>query len=232
MVDYTIARYQKGGKKFEILVHPDKALDYKLGKKKDFTDILVYDEIYVDAKKGLRAARSDIQAIFGTTDVNAVAEKILREGDLLIKTEQRRKLIEEKKKQIIAYISRYCVDARTGMPLPPLRIENAIEEAGIRIDPFTSAEEQVRYVIEALSRVIPIKKQLSILSIKIPSVYVGKAYGFIKNSAEILSETWLSDGSYSAQVAIPAGIKHEFIEKLGAITSGTAYIESVGDKVI
>ncbi len=232
MVEYTIARYQKGGKKFEILVHPEKALDYKLGKRKDFSDILMYDEIYIDAKKGLRAPRSDIQAVFGTTDINMVAEKILREGDLLIKTEQRRKLIEEKKKQIIAYISKYCVDARTGLPIPPMRVENALEETGIRIDPFTPAEEQVRYVIEELSKVIPLKKQLVILSIRVPSTYVGKAYGFIKNSAEILQETWLSDGSYSAQVALPAGIKQEFIEKLGAITSGTAYVESVGEKVI
>jgi ribosome maturation protein SDO1 len=229
---YTIARFQKGSKRFEILVDPDKALDYKLGRRKDFTDILVDDEVYTDAKKGLRAPKSDLKSVFGTTDINEVAMRILREGDLLIKTEQRKKLIEDNKKQIISYISKYCVDSRTGAPLPPIRVENALEEAGVRIDPFTPAEEQVKYVISELTKVIPIKQTLAMLQIKVPAVYVGKAYGFIKNSSDILNENWLSDGSYSAQVAIPAGLKQEFMEKLGSITAGTAYVEVVGEKTI
>ena len=65
MVEYTIARYQRGGKRFEIIVDPDKALDYKLGKKRDFEGILLFDEVYVDVKKGLRASRADIQSVFG-----------------------------------------------------------------------------------------------------------------------------------------------------------------------
>lgn len=229
---YTIARFQKGSKRFEILVDPDKALDYKLGRRKDFTDILVYDEVYTDAKKGLRAPKSDLKSVFGTTDINEVAMRILMEGDLLIKTEQRKKLIEDNRKQIISYISKYCVDSRTGAPLPPIRVENALEEAGVRIDPFTPAEEQVKYVISELTKVIPIKQTLAMLQIKVPAVYVGKAYGFIKNSSDILNENWLSDGSYSAQVAIPAGLKREFMEKLGSITAGTAYVEVVGEKTI
>jgi len=34
MVDVTVVRYSFEGEKFEILVKPDPALDYKLGKKK------------------------------------------------------------------------------------------------------------------------------------------------------------------------------------------------------
>lgn len=230
--EYTIARYQRANKRFEILVDPDKALEFKLGRRKDFNDILLYEEVYTDAKKGLRAARSDIQAVFGTLDIYKVAEKILREGDLLIKTEQRKRLIEEKRRQIISYISKYCVDARTSAPIPPTRVETAIEEAGVKIDPFKSTDEQVKYVITEISKVIPIKQQISILSIKIPSIYIGKAYGFIKNSAEIISESWLSNGSYSAQVAIPSGLKQEFMNKLGSITAGAAYVEVVGEKTI
>lgn len=232
MANYTIARYQRSGKKFEIIVDPDKALDYKLGKKRDFNDVLLFDEIYVDVKKGLRASRTDIQSVFGTTDINAVAERILREGELLIKAEQRRKLINEKKKRIISYISRYCVDSRTGAPLPPVRVENIIEEIGIKIDPFKSAEEQVKYVISEISKILPIKQQITILQIKIPSVYIGKAYGFIKNFSEILDEKWLSDGSYLAKVSIPSGVRQEFIDKLGLFTAGSAYIEILEEKVI
>jgi len=36
MVDVTVARYSYEGEKFEILVKPDPALDFKLGKKKGY----------------------------------------------------------------------------------------------------------------------------------------------------------------------------------------------------
>jgi len=49
MVDVTVVRYSFEGEKFEILVKPDPALDYKLGKKKDVSAVLVSDEIYTDS---------------------------------------------------------------------------------------------------------------------------------------------------------------------------------------
>lgn len=232
MPDYTIARFKKGPKRFEVLVDPDKALEYKLGKKRDFDNILVYEEIYTDAKKGLRASKSDILSVFGTTDIIEVAKKILDHGELLIKAEQRRRLIEDKKKQILSYVSKYCVDARTNLPIPLMRLENALEEVNIKIDPFKPAEEQVKDVIQVLSTVIPIKQQLTILNIRIPPMYVGKAYGFIKNASDILNEEWLADGSLRARVSIPSGLKTEFVEKLGSITGGTAYVEIVEEKTI
>mgnify|MGYP000365476983 CR=1 FL=1 len=232
MVDYTIARFKKGSKKFEVLVDPDKALEYKLGRRKDFTDVLVFDEIYSDANKGLRTSRSDLMEVFGTTDIQKIAERIVKEGDLQIKAEQRRKLIEEKKKQIVSFISRYCVDARTNAPIPPIRIESILDEAGVKIDPFRSIEEQINDILGEVSKIIPIKRQMSILSIKVPAIYVGKAYGYLKNTGDLLNEEWLNDGSLQATVSIPSGLKVEFIEKLGRITNGTAYVEIIGEKTI
>ena len=51
----TIVRLSLDGNKFEILVKPDPALEYKLGKRTDLSGILVSDEIYSDANKGSRA---------------------------------------------------------------------------------------------------------------------------------------------------------------------------------
>ncbi|MBA4447816.1 MAG: ribosome assembly factor SBDS, partial [Nitrosopumilaceae archaeon] len=45
MADVTVARFSFEGEKFEILVKPDPALDYKLGKKKDISAILVSEDI-------------------------------------------------------------------------------------------------------------------------------------------------------------------------------------------
>lgn len=232
MGEYTIARYKKGSKRFEVLVDPDRALEYKLGKRKEFDNILVYEEVYSDAKKGLRASKSDIMSVFGTTDIIEVAKRILENGELLIKAEQRRRLIEDKKKQILSYISKYCVDARTNLPIPLMRLENALEEVNVKIDPFAPAEEQVKNVIQVLSTVIPIKQQITILSVRIPPMYVGKAYGYLKNASDILNEEWLADGSLRARVSIPSGLKTEFVEKLGSLTGGTAYVEVVEERTI
>ena len=51
---YVTVRLSIEGDKFEILVKPDPALEYKTGKRTDFSNILVSDEIYSDANKGLR----------------------------------------------------------------------------------------------------------------------------------------------------------------------------------
>jgi len=232
MAGYTIARLKKGGKRFEILVDPDKALEYKLGRRKEFDGILMYDEIYSDAKKGIRVSRADLRALFGTDDLNKIAERILREGELLIKTEQRKKLIEEKKRQIINYISKYCVDARTNLPLPTTRIENVVKEAGVRIDPFKPPEEQVKDIISQLNKIIPIRQQITILNIKVPNIHVGKVYGYIRNMADILDEEWLHDGSLNITVSIPSGLKTEFIEKLGVMTGGAIFANIVEEKKV
>ena len=54
MADVTLVRYSYEGEKFEIMVKPDPALDFKMGKKKDISSVLVSDEIYTDSGKGTK----------------------------------------------------------------------------------------------------------------------------------------------------------------------------------
>ncbi|MEM1742573.1 MAG: ribosome assembly factor SBDS, partial [Nitrososphaerota archaeon] len=112
---YTIARIEKRGANFEILVDPDKALKYKLGENIPISKIVIYEEVYKDSKKGSRASEEELKKAFGTTEFLKIAEIILREGTVQITAEQRRKLIEDKKKQIIDYISKNAIDPRTNL---------------------------------------------------------------------------------------------------------------------
>ena len=64
MADYTLVRYSFEGEKFEIMVKPDPALDYRLGKKKDISSILVSDEIYTDSSKGTRPSAEKLLTCF------------------------------------------------------------------------------------------------------------------------------------------------------------------------
>ncbi len=139
---YTTARLSVEGERFEILVKPEEALSFKMGKQVVVTQLLVIEEIYSDANKGTRASTEKLQKAFGTTDAVKIADEILRRGELQLTTDQRRQLVEDKRKQIVAFLVRHCIDPRTGTPHPPLRIEQALSQIRMTIDPFKSAEEQ------------------------------------------------------------------------------------------
>ena len=49
---YTIARFTKDNEHFEVLVKPEKALDYRMGKISAITEVLVTDTTFADANKG------------------------------------------------------------------------------------------------------------------------------------------------------------------------------------
>ncbi|MEM0056982.1 MAG: ribosome assembly factor SBDS [Candidatus Geothermarchaeota archaeon] len=232
MSGYTIARFKYGTKRFEILVDPDRALEFKLNKRRNVDGILVYDEVFIDVGKGIRASKADLMEAFGTTDLRAIVERILKEGELLLRAEQRRKLVEEKKRQIIEYLSKYCIDARTGLPIPPQRLENLLKDVSLRIDPFKPVEEQIKGIIEEINKVLPIKQQVVTVSLKVPAAYASKVYGYLKNVFNIVSEAWLDDGSLSVTVNVPSGLKLTFLDKINKLTSSTARFESIRETSI
>src|SRR3712207_8551170 len=65
---FTVARLILDGEKFELLVKPDPALEYKMGKRTDISSVLVSDEIYSDANKGSRASSETMMKQFKTAD--------------------------------------------------------------------------------------------------------------------------------------------------------------------
>jgi ribosome maturation protein SDO1 len=218
---YTTARITKSGEKFEVLVKPEPALDYKMGKPTPISQMLVIDEIYADASKGTRASVEKLQKAFGTTDPLAVAEDIMKHGELQLTTEQRRQLVDDKRKQIIAFVSRNCIDPRTGTPHPPLRIEQAFNQIRLVIDPFKPAEEQAKAVIEELRTLLPIKMDKMRIAVKVFPEHAARAYGSIKGFGTITKEEWQADGSLVALVEMPAGLYGSFIDRIGKLTQGT-----------
>jgi ribosome maturation protein SDO1 len=218
---YTTARITKSGEKFEVLVKPEPALDYKMGKPTPISQMLVIDEIYADASKGTRVSVEKLQKAFGTTDPLAVAEDIMKHGELQLTTEQRRQLVDDKRKQIIAFVSRNCIDPRTGTPHPPLRIEQAFNQIRLVIDPFKPAEEQAKAVIEELRTLLPIKMDKMRVAVKVFPEHAAKAYGSIKGFGTITKEEWQADGSLVALVEMPAGLYGSFIDRIGRLTQGT-----------
>ncbi len=218
---YTVARMTKDNEHFEILVKPQKALDYRMGKISGMTEILAAETIFADANKGTRASEENLRKAFGTVDSLKIAETILTKGTLQLTTEQRRKMTEDKRKQIIDFISRQSVDPKTNLPHPPTRIENAMEQIRYSIDPFKPIEEQAKEIIKALRIILPLKMEQISLGVTIPATYSVKAYGAMKGYGTIKHEEWRADGSWYGVLEMPAGSYAPFLDKLGEITKGT-----------
>ncbi len=218
---YTVARMTKDNEHFEILVKPQKALDYRMGKTSSMTEVLAAETIFSDANKGTKASEENLRKAFTTTDPLKIAETILTKGTLQLTTEQRRKMTEEKRKQIIDFISRQSIDPKTNLPHPPTRIENAMEQIRYSIDPFKPIEEQAKEIIKALRIILPLRMEQITLDIAIPATYSVKAYGAIKTFGTIKHEEWRADGSWHGTLEMPAGSYAPFLDKLGEITKGT-----------
>ncbi len=225
MVDkFTIVRLSAGNEKFEILVKPDPALEYKLGKKMDISNIMISDEIYSDANKGTRSSTEKLMKQFKTTDQLEIAKQIMAKGDLNMNTDQRRKMIEEKKRQIVEYINKNFVDPKTHMPHPVSRINAVLDEARLAIDPFKRLDDQIKNIVEQLRKVLPLKSEVLELTVTVPAQFSGQSFSVFKSIGEIKSEQWLSDGSLQVVLNLNAGMKSSFLDRIGTATKGSAQV--------
>ncbi len=227
MVDVTVVRYSFEGEKFEILVKPDPALDYKLGKKKDVSAVLVSDEIYTDSGKGTKPGNEKLLKAFKTEDQTEIAQIILQKGVLNLTTDQRRKMIDEKKKQIVHFIVKTYVDPKSHLPHPPIRVEQAMKDARVSVDPQKSVDEQMQDIVEKLRSIIALKSENLQLEIIIPAQYASQSYAVLKSVGSLKQEEWQNNGSLKAILEIPAAARPNVIDKLGSITKGSASVEVI-----
>ena len=223
--DAIIARYEAFGEKFEILVDPDLAADFRNPdneKEINIEDILAVEEIFKDSKKGDKASEESMKKVFETTDVLEVAALILQKGHVQLTAEQRRQMQEEKRKQVIAKIAREGINPQNGLPHPAMRIENAMNEAKVKVDPFKSVDEQVQIALKAIKVLIPIKFEKVKIAVRLPSTAAGGAYSAIRPFGTIINEEWQQDGSWIGIVEMAGGLQDDFNHKMASISGGEA----------
>lgn len=219
----VIAKISKNGDEFEIFVNADMAYEYITGKRSDPMSVLESEEIFKDARKGERQSEEKIRKAFGTTDVQKVVDIILKSGNVPITTEQRNRLMEEKRKQVVNIIATNSIDPRTNAPNPPLRVENAMKEARITIDPFKGASEQVDEIVKKISAIMPIKFSTARVEVTIPPEFANRSYSVLKRYG-LKSEKWLDNGSLQVLLEFPAGMQTEFFDRINSATQGKAEV--------
>ena len=218
--EYVIARIEKAGERFEVLVKPDAVQKIRDGKEVRVLENLAIDQIFRDAHKGSKASEEKMQEFFGTTEPLEVAREIIKRGEIQLTTEQRREMQEAKRRQIIQYIAANAINPQTGTPHPPQRIEIAMDEAKVHIDPFRAVQEQVKEILGALRPLIPIRFEKTRIAVRLTAEDSAKCYGDIKAFGTILREEWQANGSWVGVVEMPAGMQTEFLERLNARTKG------------
>lgn len=218
--DAIIARLESHGETFEVLIDPDVARELREGEEVDLSDHMAIEEIFRDSRKGDRASDEKMMEVFGTTDVIEVAKEIILRGEVQLTTEQRKEMQEAKRKRIVAEISRNAINPQNNTPHPPQRIELAMEEAKVHIDPFKPVEVQIPLVMEKLRPIIPIRFEKSKIAVKLPGDEYGHCYEDLIYFGKILREEWQPTGEWIGVVEIPAGLRDEFISKLKSKTKG------------
>jgi ribosome maturation protein SDO1 len=218
--DAVIARLESYGERFEILVDAELAADYKSGQDIAIEDVLAVEEVFKDAHKADKASEEAMEKVFETTDALEVADKIIKKGQIQITANQKRKMQEEKTKQVIAQIAREAINPQTKLPHPPQRIQKAMEEAKVHIDPMKSVEEQIQPTVKAILTKIPIRIEKVKIAAKIPGTYAGKAYSTITQYGKLEKEEWMNDGSWIGVIEIPCGLQDEFYTALSGLTHG------------
>ncbi len=227
---FNLARLKAGGEKFEVVVHPDAAMDYKAGKPIDLKDVILSEKIFADAHKGQLASEHIMKSVFKTDDTNEMLKQIIQKGEIQLTEEYRERIREQKRKWIVQTIHRNAIDPRTSLPHPPQRIENALIEAKVHIDEHKRAEDQIQDVLKAIRTVLPIRFETREIEIKIPSQHAAKAYSILKSHSTILNDEWQNDGSLISRIEIPAGMQQDLFDQLNKLTRGNCETKIVKTK--
>ncbi len=223
----VVARLESHGERFELLVDPDQASRFRHGEEVELEDVVASLFIFENASKADRASEEALKKVFHSTVFEEVAPQIIKKGEIQLTADQRRQLIADKRRQVVAFIARNAVNPQTGLPHPAKRIEMAMEEARVGIDPCRHLDALVKETVKALRPILPIRFEELRLAVRIPPDNAARAFADIAAAATIEQEEWQKDGSWICVVRIPAGIQDDFYSLVNRLAKGDADVRKL-----
>ena len=220
----TIAKLRSGKLFFETMVDLDNAMKLRKGEEISMGDVIRDNAIYTNLGKGMKAGSAELEQAFGTSEFEKVVEQIVKKGIIEVSQEFRDEALEARRKQVVDFLVRNAIDGQTGRPFTPDTLQNALKDAGVKIE-NKNVENQITRIVDSLKQVIPIKIETKKLKVIVPAMHTGKAYGLLTEYKE--KEEWLSNGDLQITLNIPVGIQMEFYDKLNSITHGSAITEEI-----
>jgi ribosome maturation protein SDO1 len=218
----TTARVTKGGKHFEILVDLEEAMKFRKDEG-DFNAAVLGDAVFHNLKSGERASMNELDNAFGTSDFNAVAEKIIKSGEVVRTAESMKEDLDKKYKQVVDFLVRNAVSPE-GRPYTPDRIMKALKEAHVNVK-NKPIEGQAEEILDQLAKVLPLSIERKKIKLLIPAVHSGKAYGIVKEF--MIKEDWKNNGDLEVLVELPSGLVMDFYDRVNGATSGSVMSEEI-----
>ena len=216
----VLARWEFGGKRYEILVDPDLVESFKSDPSTvNIDDFLATDEVWHDARGGDRPTEEAIEATFSTQEISKIAEIIIERGSIQLTTNQRKDLVEQKRQLIIHEIHSTAVDPKAKTPHPKTRIELALEESRFSVDPFKRLELQVKDAIDILKPLMPLSFEPARVAFRIPSAGYGACGKFLRPYLD--KEEWLSNGDWACIIQCPPGMVGNLIGKVKGVAGNS-----------
>ena len=222
-VSFTLARLKKGGENFEVVISDvDKALAFRSGKEFNVKEFVQSQTVFENANKGLKAAEAKVKAILGESPVS----KVIKDGEIHLTADQRKKLMDTRRNKIIEYIQQNSVNPKSGSPHPRQRIELAIDQAKINVDYSENFETQTEKIVKSIQTIIPLSFDKIKMKITIPAKFAGSTYSALKNrySSSIKKEDWKNDGGICIELEVVGGAKNDIYSLINKLTNGEAEI--------
>jgi len=211
--DAVLARLEKGGKRYEILVDSELVDAFQENPESvEIDDLLAIDEVFHDARAGDRPTEEALTSNFDTLDIVKLTQIILERGNIQLTTNQRKAMVETKRQQIIHEIHSNAVDPKTKSPHPRTRIELALEESKFNVDPFKSVDDQVKEAVAMLKPMIPLSFEAARMAFRIPAAGYQDVHQLLRVHVE--KDEWLSNGDWACIIECSAAIKDSLISKV------------------
>jgi ribosome maturation protein SDO1 len=166
---------------------------------------------------------NELDNAFGTSDFNAVAEKIIKSGEVVRTAESMKEDLDKKYKQVVDFLVRNAVSPE-GRPYTPDRIMKALKEAHVNVK-NKPIEGQAEEILDQLAKVLPLSIERKKIKLLIPAVHSGKAYGIVKEF--MIKEDWKNNGDLEVLVELPSGLVMDFYDRVNGATSGSVMSEEI-----
>lgn len=223
MTAQTTARITKQGKHFEVLVDLDESLKIRKGEGGNINAAVLTEAVFHNLKSGEQVSETDLENNFGTSVLEEVAEKIIKNGEVVLPSEYLHEQQDKKYKQVVDFLVKNSVSPE-GRPYTPDRIMQALKEAKVDVK-NKPVEQQVGDIMDQLAKVLPIKIETKKVRLLVPARYTGKAYGVVNEFKE--SEDWKSNGDLEIVVSMPTAMIFDFYDKINSATDGSVMSEEL-----
>jgi ribosome maturation protein SDO1 len=216
-------RLKIGKENFEVLVDFDKLNEFKKDPEKiDVYDVLADFKIFKDQKKGEIASEKQLEEIFPNKEEKDIIKEILLKGEAQIPTSYLNKLREEKKRQVINYITENAINPATKTKYTPSMIETEVNRSKYNFDPNKDYIFQAEEVLKLIKKQIPIRMDKVLLLLEIPGEFAGNFYGPFRKFGEIKKEYYDSNGNLRIHIEIIEGNLDKVIDFVKDKTKNSA----------